>query len=64
MIAKEAATEKQKEYAKYLAQRMRVELPKEKTKQAYSEFISKWRPAVESEDRAMNEQSAWKMQYL
>ena len=33
-------TEKQVEYAKYLAQRMGVELPEENTKQAYSDFYN------------------------
>lgn len=57
-------TEKQVEYAKYLAQRMGVELPKENTKQAYSDFISKWKPVVKHEDDAMNEPDAWQMQYM
>ena len=57
-------TEKQVEYAKYLAQRMGVELPKENTKQAYSDFISKWKPVVKHEDDAMNEPNAWQMQYM
>lgn len=57
-------TEKQIKYAKYLAQRMRQELPKEFTKQAYSDFISKWKPAVQHEDAGMNEPDAWQMQYM
>lgn len=57
-------TEKQIKYAKYLAQRMCVELPKENTKQAYSDFISKWKPAVLEEDKAMNEPTKWQMQYM
>lgn len=57
-------TEKQIKYAKYLAQRMCVELPKENTKQAYSDFISKWKPAVLEEDKAMNEPDKWQMQYM
>ena len=57
-------TEKQVEYAKYLAQRMGVELPKENTKQAYSDFISKWKPVIKHEDDAMNEPNAWQMQYM
>ena len=57
-------TEKQVEYAKYLAQRMGVELPKENTKQAYSDFISKWKPVVKHEDDEMNEPDAWQMQYM
>ena len=57
-------TEKQVEYAKYLAQRMGVELPKENTKQSYSDFISKWKPVVKHEDDAMNEPNAWQMQYM
>ena len=57
-------TEKQVEYAKYLAQRMGVELPKENTKQTYSDFISKWKLVVKHEDDAMNEPNAWQMQYM
>lgn len=57
-------TEKQIEYAKYLAQRMCQELPKEYTKEAYSEFISKWKPVVKAEDNAMNEPDSWQMQYM
>lgn len=57
-------TEKQVEYAKYLAQRMGVELPKENTKQSYSDFISKWKSVVKHEDDAMNEPNAWQMQYM
>ena len=57
-------TKKQVEYAKYLAQRMGVELPKENTKQSYSDFISKWKPVVKHEDDAMNEPNAWQMQYM
>jgi hypothetical protein len=57
-------TEKQIEYAKYLAKRMCQELPKEFTKQAYSEFISKWKTAVQHEDMGMNEPDAWQMQYM
>lgn len=56
-------TQKQEEYAKYLATRMCQELPKEYTKDAYSAFISRWKPAVKAEDDAMNEPSAWQMQY-
>jgi len=57
-------TEKQIEYAQYLAQRMCQDLPKEFTKQTYSEFISKWKPAVLEEDKAMNEPNEWQMQYM
>ncbi len=57
-------TEKQIEYATYLAQRACQDLPKEFTKQAYSDFISKWKPVVQHEDRGMNEPSAWQMQYM
>lgn len=57
-------TEKQIKYAKYLAQRMGVELPKENTKQAYSDFISKWKPVVKHEDDGMNEPDVWQMQYM
>ena len=57
-------TEKQVEYAKYLSQRMGVELPKENTKQEYSDFISKWKLVVKHEDDAMNEPNAWQMQYM
>ena len=56
-------TVKQIEYAKYLAKRMCVSLPEERTKNAYSEFISKWKPVVKHEDDAMNEPNAWQMQY-
>ena len=57
-------TERQVKYAKYLAQRMCVELPKEDTKQAYSDFISKWKPAVKHEDDGLNEPDAWQMKYI
>lgn len=57
-------TEKQIKYAKYLAERMGRELPKEFTKQAYSDFISKWKPTVLEEDMGMNEPDAWRMQYM
>ena len=39
-------------------------LPKENTKKAYADFISKWKPAVKAEDEAMNEPDAWQMQYM
>ena len=58
------ATEKQKQYASYLAKRMCQELPTKDTKEAYSDFISKWKPVVKREDDAMNEPSAWQMQYM
>lgn len=57
-------TKKQIEYAKYLAQRMCQDVPKEFTKDAYSEFISKWKLVVEHEDIGMNEPDAWQMQYM
>ncbi len=57
-------TEKQIEYSKYLAQRMCQELPKEFTKQAYSDFIAKWKPIVQHEDMRMNEPDDWQMQYM
>lgn len=57
-------TDKQIDYAKYLAQRMCQELPKEYTKEAYSEFILKWKPIVKHEDDAMNEPDAWQMAYM
>ncbi len=57
-------TKKQIEYARYLAQRMCQNLPKEYTKQAYSDFISKWKPVVQHEDMAMNEPDEWQMQYM
>ena len=57
-------TERQIRYAQYLAKRMCVELPKENTKEAYSDFISKWKPAVENEDKGMNEPDGWQMQYM
>lgn len=56
-------TQKQVDYAEYLAKRMGQELPTEYTKQAYSEFISKWKPVVKHEDDAMNAPSEWQMQY-
>ena len=59
-----APTEKQIEYARYLAQRMCQDLPKDFTKKAYSDFISKWKPAVMAEDAEMNEPDAWQMQYM
>ena len=55
---------KQIKYAQYLAQRMCQDLPKEYTKQAYSDFISKWKPVVQHEDMGMNEPNAWQMQYM
>lgn len=57
-------TQKQKNYAEYLAQRMCVKLPKENTKQAYSQFIEKWKPVVKHEDDAMNEPSGWGLSYM
>lgn len=57
-------TEKQIKYAQYLAQRMCQNLPTEFTKQAYSDFIAKWKPAVMTEDVRMNEPEAWQMQYM
>lgn len=57
-------TEKQIEYAQYLAKRMCQEMPKKFTKEAYSDFISKWKPAVLEEDKAMNESNEWQMQYM
>lgn len=59
----DAPTIKQIEFAKYLAERMCQKLPDEYTKKAYSDFISKWKPAVESEDRGMNEPSDWQLGY-
>lgn len=47
-------TEKQVEYAKYLGERMCQALPQEFTKEAYSKFISTWKPFVKEEDDAMN----------
>lgn len=60
----DAPTQKQKEYAKYLADRMCEDLPKECTKMAYSAFINRWKPVVKAEDDAMNEPSAWQLKYL
>ena len=57
-------TEKQIKYAQYLAKRMCQDLPKEYTKQAYSDFIAKWKPVVMAEDAGMNEPDAWQMQYM
>lgn len=56
-------TQKQVEYAEYLAKRMCQDLPSEYTKEAYSEFISKWKPIVKHEDEAMNEPNEWQMRY-
>ena len=56
-------TKKQVEYATYLAKRMCQELPKEYSKNAYSDFISKWKPIVKAEDDAMNEPSEWQWNY-
>ena len=58
------ATEKQKKYAKYLSERMCVDLPTEDTKEAYSKFIDKWKPAVKAEDEEMNEPDSWQMNYI
>lgn len=57
-------TKKQIEYAEYLAERMCQKLPSEFTKEAYSEFISKWKPIVKEEDEAMNEPTEWQLQYV
>lgn len=57
-------TEKQVEYAQYLAKRVCEELPKDYTKEAYSEFITKWKPVVKHEDDAMNEPSGWGLSYM
>ncbi len=59
----DAPTQKQEEYAKYLAERMCEDLPEEYTKAAYSAFISRWKPIVKAEDDAMNDPSAWQWQY-
>lgn len=57
-------TQKQTEYAEYLANRMCQNLPDDFTKKAYSEFIDRWKPVVKQEDDAMNEPDAWQMQYM
>lgn len=57
-------TEKQIEYAKYLAKRMNTKLPSEFTKEAYSDFISKWKPIVKKEDDSMNEPNEWQLRYF
>lgn len=59
----QAPTDRQVEYAKYLAERMCKELPKEFTKQAYSDFISLVKPMVKAEDDAMNEPDEWQLKY-
>lgn len=59
----DAPTQKQEEYAKYLAKRMCEDLPKEYTKTAYSAFISRLKPLVKAEDDVMNEPSEWQWQY-
>ena len=57
-------TEKQIDYAKYLAQRIGQDLPNEFTKEAYSDFIAKWKPVVKHEDDDMNEPSGWGLSYM
>ena len=57
-------TQKQIDYAKYLANRMCQNLPDDFTNKAYSEFIDRWKPVVKREDDAMNEPDAWQMQYM
>ena len=59
-----APTQRQEEYAKYLAKRMCEDLPKEYTRTAYSDFISRWKPVVKAEDDGMNEPNAWQLQYM
>ena len=56
-------TQKQIEYAEYLAKRMCESLPKEFSKEAYSKFIEKWKPIVKREDDAMNEPNEWQLRY-
>ena len=56
-------TEKQVKYAKYLAERMCQKLPSNYTKEAYSDFISKWKPIVKNEDDAMNDPNEWQWGY-
>jgi hypothetical protein len=58
------ATDRQIKLATYLAKRMCEDLPEECTKEAYSAFISKWKPVVEEEDRGMNEPDGWQMNYM
>ena len=58
-----APTQRQEEYAKDLAKRMGINLPKEYTKTAYSAFISRWAPIVKAEDDGMNEPNEWQWQY-
>lgn len=43
------------EYAQYLAQRMRQDLPKEYTEKAYWDFICKWERPVWVEDEEMKD---------
>ena len=45
------ATDRQIKLATYLANRMCIDLPKECTKETYSDFISKWKPIVGREGR-------------
>lgn len=48
--------DRQVEYAKYLAEKLgQPELPEEVMKQAYSDFISWFKPMVKAEDDAMND---------
>ena len=64
VLKNQKPTTKQIEYAKYLAERMGVDLPKEATKAAYSDFIGKWKPIVQREDEGMNQPDSWQMQYM
>lgn len=64
LVDRVTPTQKQVDYATYLAERMCAELPEEFSKEAYSDFISKWKPVVKEEDAGMNEPSRWGLQYL
>ena len=63
MRMSDAPTQRQEEYAKYLAKRICEDHPKEYTKTAYTAFISRWKTVVKAEDDAMNEPSEWQWQY-
>lgn len=57
-------TQKQVEYATYLANRMCIDLPVGFTKETYATFIAKWAPVVRHEDEGMNEPTEWQMRYM
>ena len=48
-------TEKQVKYAKHLSEKAGHPLPQEYTKKAYSDFISKWKPIVATNNNTMKD---------